>query len=75
MMLAPIFYGVGCIYNSYVSYKLDNTRSFNFVASSVCIGLGLVNYVNPADFTTKIVEKITNCFDCLKKENVFKDFR
>jgi len=67
MMLAPIFYGVGAIYNSYVSAKLDEGVSFNFVASSICIGIGLLNYMNPGDFTRKMIEKITNCCECLKK--------
>ena len=67
MMLAPIFYGVGSIYNSYVSHKIDPSRSLKFVASSICIGLGILNYFNPGDFITIIIEKITNCFTCLKK--------
>ena len=72
MMLAPIFYGVGSIFNSYVSARLNPIVSFNFVASSICVGVGVLNYLNPADFSQKIVEMITDCITCLKKENVFK---
>jgi hypothetical protein len=67
MMLAPIFYGVGSIYNSYVASQLQENISFNFIASSICVGIGVLNYVNPADFTLKLIERITDCFDCLKK--------
>lgn len=45
--LVPIFYGVGAIYNSYVAYQIDNTREFNFIGSAICIGLGILSYLNP----------------------------
>lgn len=46
-MLVPVFFGVGCIFNSFIANKIDTTLSFYYLASGICIGLGLLNYFNP----------------------------
>jgi hypothetical protein len=67
VMLAPIFYGVGSIYNSYVSSRLNPNVSFSFVGGAICVGLGLLNYFNPGNIFQKIVNCIAECFPCLRK--------
>jgi hypothetical protein len=65
LMLVPIFYGVGSIFNSYIANKIDSSRTFEFKGSAICIGLGLLNYFNPKNTIQELIEYFIRKSCCL----------
>lgn len=56
MMLAPLFYGGGAFFNSYVSNKKNNPQTdLHFLGAAICFGIGGLNYFNPGNLFQKIV--------------------
>ena len=75
VMLAPIFYGVGSIYNSYVSHRLNPNINFSFVPAAICVGLGVLNYFNPCDMFQKMVKALMCCMPCLRTEYIYANLK
>lgn len=74
VMLAPIFYGAGSFFNSYVSHKIGNpSTNLHIIGSIICFGIGSFNYLNPGNIFQRIVVCISECFSCLRKENIYRD--
>jgi ABC-type Na+ efflux pump permease subunit len=73
-MLVPVFYGVGSIFNSYIASRIDSNRSFSYIPSAICLGIGLLNYFNPSNSVQKFIEyfviKCTCCFSNEPEESV-----
>ena len=72
-MLAPMFYGVGSIYNSYVSSQINPNINFSFIGAAICVGVGMLNYFNPGNIFQKFVDCIADCLPCLRKENIYSE--
>lgn len=53
--LVPVFYGVGSIYNSYIASIINPNRSFIYIASAICVGVGLLGYFNPKNSIQQFV--------------------
>jgi hypothetical protein len=69
-MLVPIFYGVGSIFNSYLASTINFDRSFSFIPSAICVGIGLLGYFNPKDSIQRLIEYfVVKCSCCLTTES------
>lgn len=73
IMLVPIFYGVGSLFNSYVSNLVDENRSFQYISAIICIIIGSINYFNPFNCVQFIIDKFIGCFNTLDPHNKIKD--
>lgn len=71
VMLAPIFYGTGSIFNSYASHQLNNELDFHFIGSAICVGIGCFNYLNPGNLFQKIVNCLMSCCQCINAKKVY----
>jgi hypothetical protein len=68
-MLVPIFYGVGSIFNSYIASTLNPNRTFSFIPSAICLGIGLLGYFNPKNSIQRFVEYfVIKCSCCITSE-------
>ena len=74
-MLAPIFYGAGSIYNSYVSHRINSAIDFSFIPAAISVGLGLLNYFNPCDIFQKLVKCFMFCLPCMRPERVYEELK
>jgi hypothetical protein len=61
IMLAPIFYGLGSIFTSYISSQINKDITMSVIGSGICIGFGLLNYFNPGNIFQKVVDSIAKC--------------
>lgn len=72
-MLGPVFYGAGCIYNAYVSMKLDPTVEFYWIGSAIVLVVGGLNKWNVANLFQIAVDKLVDCLPYFNKNAYFKD--
>jgi hypothetical protein len=71
VMLAPVFYGIGSICNTYISNRINPNIQFSFLGAAICLGLGVFNYLNPGNIFQRLVEWIPAVIDCLKADNIY----
>lgn len=75
VMLAPIFYGAGSFFTNYVSNKKGNPETdLHFIGAAISFGIGSFNYFNPGNIFQRVVVCISECFSCLRKEAIYREF-
>ena len=75
VMLTPIFYGTGSIYNSFIANRINSSVNFSYVPAAICIGLGFLNYFNPGDIFQKFVKCLMFCIPCIRSEYMYADLK
>ncbi len=74
LILVPVFYGAGSIFNSYIGNKLDDTREFRYLGSAICVGIGLLNYFNPKNLVQEFINIfVIKCTCCLPQGDKAKE--